>query len=262
MGTMLRDRWMLPGDTPQCTAEELPLGAVTQVSGRAETNDELLLRITDVTNVPMLMRYPVPVPLGFRPTTGEKIKDMLARLERDPAPYSHRWRGGVLLVEWLNWYLYEEHHVPWHLVKEMRSDCRRNGNRVPMDTTLRAAARLTGGQVKMNRSLLPGGDELAPRREFLAGLAAYASALTSDSGRVLDEDLARRLGPYLPPGTDLGDGTVRRVRIRRVALPYSPPLDRANNLEMRRGREQWLPLTSIMEPVWEADREYAPVAVR
>lgn len=195
----------------------------------------------------------------FRATAGEALRDVLARLEGDPARFAHKWRGDVLLIEWFGWWAYEKDHIAWSSIKEIRSACRANGDRLPIAMAMKASTQLTPGQVSSNHPLLPGADTLVRRRALLAGLAPYRTGLLGRAGCLLDAPLAALLGPQVAGRIDLADGNQQRVRLLPVTDAQRGSATRYHDLQIRTASGTWVSIIGLEEPSWQASPEYAPV---
>lgn len=253
-------RWMLPGDDAHSEREAQALPPLRVPDGRTDSGPERVLLLSDLAKVSLLMRYPLPDGPDARSVTGETLAAALAALQADPPRYAHKWRAGLLLVEWIPWYQCDDAQAPWPLYREMREACGPGGGAVPMDLLLKAGSVLTERQVRWSARLLPGGEALLQGHAELAGLAPRRRALLTEQGCLLDAGLEQALAVHLKGRFDGAGSDSRRVRIRHTPNLPSIPDAAIYTVELRMATEPWMGVVSFVSPAWRKATEYPPLA--
>jgi len=128
-----------------------------------------MAQLADAAGISILARLPFHHERDPGAPFGQTVEQYLATLTEKLPAYLHKWRRGILVVTYANWFVSEADlpNVPWELVQQLREAERRQDGFLRLDDLVAAAMRLT------ERQLL----RLAQEFRVMASVAAWRSVL-------------------------------------------------------------------------------------
>lgn len=262
MAQTLSSEWIQEGDARTDHAEARPAPHPLLAARTQPSPEDRVLSLAEESGVPLLMRCPVPWHVDPGDLLGETLGTGLERLVGDRTTYMHKWRKGVLLVEYAGWYRRPEPNLRWSVVRRLRQAATAHDGSLGIEDLGFAAAKTTPDQVKSYEHVLPGSTTIA---EFHGILCASArrlggvSQLASAAGVEIDDTIGAALDRFLRPVPDgpspTGRSGGRRVRIRRNPLQGSQSGGFALDLQILNADGEWQGVVGIAAPRWRPDAE-------
>ncbi len=233
----IRQLWNLPGDAQDHPAAQkiVPLEAqvdpativkypfvLPNLTGRPRripiphALDTWLLLLARSAEIPMVEILPFQQNHDPGSPVNKTVDEFLSKASQyDPNPM-HKWRDGVLLVNYPMWFLEEENVVPYRLVKELT---KWRGKIIPLPVLAKLMTALTEAQAQsLAEEYPPVGGALALFPMF--GFAAQSPQILSPEGMALTpEKAAILLTLPLPHLESLRDGSAAALRLIEEEIP-------------------------------------------
>lgn len=257
LAPVVYNSWLLPGDMATSESESLPIVPPADLKldvvwQRASVPAQRIAELAAVEKVSFLAALPTYSGFEIPPSFGQTPKQYFEMLWRVPR-LMHKWRSGVLLVHYPEWFFGDDTLFPYSLVKRLRTALQRQDGLLTLEDVAAPVLTLNSAQLGMLTAEIPFtgtriltmGQPLQPMTALCAFYRRYPRAW-SEQGLPLDLKLQTYLqeAKFWPA---LWEEKERATAVRITDVPdrWATDVRHTYTLQLHTTKRDWIDIAKF-----------------